>query len=301
MELKWLVAFVTLSEYLNFNKTAASMYITQPALSKYIASLEEELGVRLFIRNKREVALTDVGRAILPNARQILKHIDETTCLARSVVLPEQQSPIRIAVDQHLDYRDCTSSGLFSFVNTFRHDHPAGKFEFSYLPYKEMDTQLRSGKVDIGFSIVYASKFKSIETSGFHCIPLFKDKMAIVVPCFVREAFDSGIPIHKALGDLKLLSMNEDTEFIIERLGSLNAVGVTAQHLACSSWNEILLRANLGEGFFLLSENTAKCSSSPMHLISLEELGYDEPVFHVALWREPISSSVKRFISILST
>ena len=301
MELKWVEAFVTLSKYLNFNKAAASMYITQPALSKYIAALEEEVGGRLFIRNRRKVDLTDIGRAILPKAVQILELVNETTCFARAAVLPEQNSPIRIAVDQYLDYRDCTSNGLFSFVKTFRHNHPAAEFEFSYVSYKKMNAQLLCGAVDIGFSIVYTSKFENIEASRLCCMPLLKDKMVMVVPCFAREAFDNGIPIHEIFENLKLLSMDGDTEFIIERLKSLKTVGITAQSIACSSWNEILMRANLGEGVFLLSENTARRSVSPMQIITFEELGYDEPVFHVALWKQPASSSVDRFVSELST
>lgn len=301
MELKWLSAFVTLSEYLNFNKAAASMYITQPALSKYIAALEEELGVRLFERSKRSVALSDAGRAFLPQAIKILKMTDEAVCAAKSSAAPCLRGPIRIAVDQYLDYRDCISSGLFFSVNTFRQQYPSTKIEIFYLPFKEMDARLRSGAVDVAFSIVYANKFKNIQACGLQCLPLFQDKMVMVVPPAVRDAFDKGIPIHEALGTLKMLSMDEDTEFIIERLSSLNAVGITARRQDCSSWNEILMRANLGEGFYLLSEETAKNFASPMQYISLEELGYDEPVFHVALWKHPASPMTERFLSILST
>lgn len=301
MELKWLSAFVTLSEYLNFNKAAASMYITQPALSKYIAALEEELGVRLFDRSKRSVALSDAGRAFLPQAINILKITDEAICAAKDSAAPCVRGPLRIAVDQYLDYRDCISSGLFFFVNTYRHQHPSAKIEISYLPFKEMDARLRNGTVDIAFSIVYANKFKNIQSCGFQCLPLSQDKMVMVVPPPVREAYDRGEPIHEALGSLKLLTMDEDTEFIIERLHSLSAVGITARRQSCSSWNEILMRANLGEGFYLLSEETAKSSADPMQCISLEELGYDEPVFHVALWKTPVAPVTDLFLSILSS
>lgn len=300
MELKWLSAFVTLAEYLNFNKAAASMYITQPALSKYIAALEDELDVRLFDRSKRSVALTDAGQAFLPQAKQVLKMTDEMVLNAKTTVFPCVRGPLRLAVDQHMDYRDCVSSGLYFSLNTFRYQHPSVKVDVSYLVFEDAMERLRIGTVDIAFSIVYTGEFKSIQTGGFQCLPLFQDKMVIVVPPAVRDAFDRGTPIHEALGGLKLLCIDDDTKFVIERLSSLSAAGITAQRHTCSSWNEVLMRANLGEGFYLLSEETAKKSAEPMECISLEELGHDEQVYHVALWKNPTTPITSCFLSILS-
>lgn len=300
MELKWLSAFVTLAEYLNFNKAAASMYITQPALSKYIAALEEELDVRLFERSKRAVTLTDAGRAFLPQAMQVVKMTDEMVLNTKVSASPCVRGPLRIAVDQHLDYRDCITSGLFFSLNTFRRQHPSVKVDISYLDFENMAAQLRAGTLDVAFSIVYTSEFRSIQTSGFQCLPLFQDKMVMVVPPAVRDAFDRGIPIHEALGGLKLLCIDEDTKFVIERLSSLNAVGITARRHTCSSWNEILMRANLGEGFYLLSGETAQKAAESLSCISLEELGHDEQVYHVALWKNPASPIAGQFLSILS-
>lgn len=300
MELKWLSAFVTLAEYLNFNKAAASMYITQPALSKYIAALEEELDVRLFERSRRTVEPTNAGHTFLPQARQILDMTDALVCAAKSTAPSCTRGPLRIAVDQYLDYRDGISNGLYFSLENFRRQHPTIKVEVSSLDFRELDAKLRTGEIDVGFSIVYAGKFKSIQAGGLRCMPLFQDKMVMVVPPAVREAFERGVPIREALGELKMLSMEKDTEFIIERLSSLRTVGITAHREICSSWNEILVRANLGEGFYLLSAETAQNSAAPLRFISLEELGYDEAVFHVALWKSPAAPTAQQFLSILS-
>ena len=68
MELKQLRYFLQVAEYLNFSRAAEQLYISQPALSYQIAELERELGVELFVRDRRKVYLTPAGKALLGRA-----------------------------------------------------------------------------------------------------------------------------------------------------------------------------------------------------------------------------------------
>jgi len=72
MDLRSLARFVAVAENLHFGKAAAALSMAQPPLSRAIRSLEEELGVALFERNKKRVLLSDAGRAMLPEARAVL-------------------------------------------------------------------------------------------------------------------------------------------------------------------------------------------------------------------------------------
>lgn len=67
-----LECFVSLASTLNFAKTAEQVYLTQPAVTKEIQSLETELSAKLFVRTTRSVSLTEVGRQFLPEANSIL-------------------------------------------------------------------------------------------------------------------------------------------------------------------------------------------------------------------------------------
>ncbi|MGA9470562.1 MAG: LysR family transcriptional regulator, partial [Candidatus Macondimonas sp.] len=72
MDLNALVAFVAVASEGSFSRAAANLYLTQPAISKRIAALEQDLGAPVFDRIGRGIALTEAGRALLPRARDIL-------------------------------------------------------------------------------------------------------------------------------------------------------------------------------------------------------------------------------------
>ncbi|PRC44262.1 LysR family transcriptional regulator, partial [Mycobacterium sp. ITM-2017-0098] len=76
MTLRQLRYFAVLGEELNYRRAAEKLFITQPALSTAIKQLEHQFGVVLFHRNTREVALTDLGAAWLPQVQQVLGGVD---------------------------------------------------------------------------------------------------------------------------------------------------------------------------------------------------------------------------------
>ncbi len=76
MDFRTIEHFLKLSETLNFRKAADEIYIAQPALSRQIMALEEELGVVLFDRNKRNVALTTAGEYFKEECGRILEDFE---------------------------------------------------------------------------------------------------------------------------------------------------------------------------------------------------------------------------------
>src|SRR5262250_266122 len=87
MELRHLRYFVAVAEALNFTKASARLRVAQPALSRQMQDLEDEIGVDLLKRSPRGVTLTAEGQLFLEEAREILKRVyesvEKTRALAR--------------------------------------------------------------------------------------------------------------------------------------------------------------------------------------------------------------------------
>src|SRR5437773_9091749 len=77
MELRHLRYFVAVADALSFTKGARKLHLAQPSLTRQIKDLEEEIGVRLLDRTKREVRLTEEGKSFLADARRVLAHSAE--------------------------------------------------------------------------------------------------------------------------------------------------------------------------------------------------------------------------------
>lgn len=90
MKLTQMEYFLAAAEELNFTAAAKSLYISQPALSKQIALLEEELGAKLFLRNSRKVALTAAGKQLQQDLTHILHQLEKAKLHAAQISQTEQ-------------------------------------------------------------------------------------------------------------------------------------------------------------------------------------------------------------------
>ena len=79
MDLHSLQAFVEVARHGSFSAAAEALFVTQPAISKRVKTLEEELATPLFDRIGRKPSLTEAGRALLPRAKQLLDEAEAGT------------------------------------------------------------------------------------------------------------------------------------------------------------------------------------------------------------------------------
>jgi DNA-binding transcriptional LysR family regulator len=142
MELRQLRYFTTVARELNFTRAAARLHVAQPALSRQVKQLEDELGVPLLVRNHRGVTLTPRGQTFLAEAESILEQSDRAMRRARVV---EQQ---RLNVGYVW--------GLFHSVvpqalQKFRAFEPGVAVSLFDMSAVEQGRALADGRIDAGF------------------------------------------------------------------------------------------------------------------------------------------------------
>ena len=145
MELRTLRYFVTLAEELHFGRAARRLAMTQPPLSLAILKLEEEIGVALFARTRRHVALTHAGSVFLEQARSVLARAGEAVQLAQAAHRGEIG---RLAIGY-------MSASIFTLLpavlREFAARHPGVRLDLRELTLPQQIAALRAGDIHAGF------------------------------------------------------------------------------------------------------------------------------------------------------
>jgi len=145
MELRQLRYFVAVAETGNISRAAQKMFLTQPALSRQIKALEDEIGQCLLERQAHSIRLTPVGEALLREARELLHRADE---MVERVRAAGQSVRLRVG------YAPSLASGLLSgAVANFSQKHPNARVELFDLSTKEMLTGLENRTLDVALTV----------------------------------------------------------------------------------------------------------------------------------------------------
>jgi len=117
MEIAQLQAFLAVAEQRSFSAAAGALFITQPAVSKRIHSLETQLGHQLFDRLGKQVALAPAGHTLLPHARRVLAEV--ANCEAELSTLDERiAGPLTLGTSHHIGLRHLPPL-LRHYINTY--------------------------------------------------------------------------------------------------------------------------------------------------------------------------------------
>lgn len=172
MEFHQLRYFIAAAEDLSVSKAAARLHVSQPALSRQIAVLEEELGVPLFDRIRKRIHLTEAGRFFLPRARQLI--CDAETGLQQ---VREQFGKARRTL--RLGFLSLFLDDLVApAVREFRQRHPRTQVSLYELPPRAQLDRLRARELDAAI----LGNIEDRDRSEFAIQRLASYTMAAVLP-----------------------------------------------------------------------------------------------------------------------
>lgn len=144
MDLRLLESFVVVAEELNVGRAAVRLHLTQPSLSRQIASLERELGVELFARVKKRFVLTAAGESFLTDARALLKQADLAVRDAQRVHRGEL-GRLRLRFVQ-----SATFEALPRLLGAFREAQPDVVLDLETMTTIHQTKALLDGRIDVG-------------------------------------------------------------------------------------------------------------------------------------------------------
>lgn len=143
MELTQLTYFCAVAGVGGFRKACANLRVSQPALSQQIKRLEAELGVELFDRGNRPIALTDAGALFYERAQQLLADVELTVSEVREFS-GEFRGKVVLGAMQYL-----TFLALPEVIAAFRQAHPLVEFQLKMGNTGKLQQMLQSGEVDL--------------------------------------------------------------------------------------------------------------------------------------------------------
>ena len=148
MELKQILCFVMVAEELNFTSAAQKLYLSQPGLSRHIQNLERELGVVLFDRDNKSVALTPEGLQFLSTARELL-HASRDMLYTAKCLREGMQGKLKIG------YQGSARHVLPPLLRNFRKNHPEILITLEQRGAEQLLQQVQDGALDlaVAFSV----------------------------------------------------------------------------------------------------------------------------------------------------
>ncbi|MBL4781867.1 MAG: LysR family transcriptional regulator [Porticoccaceae bacterium] len=170
MDTQLLEAFIAVVESGSFSHAAERVHLTQPAVSKRIAQLEQQLDCRLFDRIARNVSLTEAGTALLPRARNILLSVEETRQSIRDLS-GTVAGNLRLAISHHIGLHR-----LPPVLKDFTTRHPKVRVDIDFMESETAYEAVRQGRFEIAVITLAPEQHPSLQA-----FPLWRDHLQLVV------------------------------------------------------------------------------------------------------------------------
>lgn len=197
MDTQSLQAFLAVADCASFSLAAEQLYLTQPAVSKRIATLEDQIGARLFDRIGRRVSLTEAGRVLLPRAREILVMVDDSR-RALTNLSGNVGGSLTMATSHHIGLHR-----LPPILKAYTQAHPEVRMDMRFLDSEQAYQGVLDGELEIAVVTL-----APVPDPQLTVVPIWIDRLRFVcgndhpladheaLPLSALSAFDAVLPGH---------------------------------------------------------------------------------------------------------
>jgi DNA-binding transcriptional LysR family regulator len=275
MELRHLRYFVAVAEAENVSRAALKLHVSQPAVSRQIRDLEEELGFALFERGAQSVRLTEAGRALLAEGRGVLDRLEEAVRVARAAATGG-------GAEVEIGYAPSPTVRILPpALRAFRAESPGVRVKLRDLSTEEMLAGIREGRLQIAFLV----RPTRAMLRGLTFAELARDPLCVAVaPAHPFARLRSVTPAQVAREPLLALTRKDYPEYH-ECLDSIFAglprrPRIAEEH---DSGPSLVAAIEAGSGVAVAPESLA-CTAGPrLKLVRLSPA--PEPLVIGAVWR----------------
>jgi len=239
MEMHQIRYFLAVCETLNFTRAAERCNVTQPALTRAIQKLEEELGGLLFRRERHLTHLTDLGRLMRPQLEQVWQQTETAKTTAKSF-LKLEDAPLNLGVM-------CTIGPMrgIGFVTDFWHHHQGIEITLREGVPQRLGELLREGELDLGV----LAQWEPFD-ERFNVQPLYRERFVVAFPPGHRFALQNGVRMADVNGESSLMRINCEFKDYLRAIREEQ--GVEQHHVYRSEredWIQTMFMAGLGIAF----------------------------------------------------
>jgi DNA-binding transcriptional LysR family regulator len=276
MELRHLRYFVAVAEELHFSRAAERLYVAQPAVSEQVRKLEDELGVRLFDRTQRRVALTAAGAVLLEEARRVLHQVEVAQVAARSA---GDRAAERLRVG-HLP--DLLPRGVTRAMRVLGAGTQCVQFRLETGPAVRLIDALRAERLD---AVVVGLP---APTSGLRVTRAGHQRAVLALPAEHPQAEAGAVSLQR-LAPTRLVMLPADTNpafhsALVSMCRDADISPVLAE-VAEPRVEHVLMAVASGSGMALLPESAAETHIAPgVRFVALADT---EPAFECAVVTRP--------------
>ena len=293
MDLRQLRYFIAVAETLNFSRASESLFLSQSALSRQISDLEDELGLRLFDRDNRNVTLTEAGRLLLGEAREILLRTEKIRPLLHDVS-GKQEETLFIGIDARTDDDPTIHRILAEQVCQFRKEKPGLRTLFFRREQMELRAEILKGTLSCG---IFLHSEPKMDTPLESCL-LTEDEMVLVTH-EGTPASDSEALTMLTDKNASLVLVEKDVVMMNQILTILDAIGGAPQIRFAENRTAMLLNVESGDGSMILPRSVVRRINNP----NLRQIPFPTgraKVYLLAAWKQGCAESVQRLMQAVS-
>lgn len=282
-------AFLTIAETLNFTKASEHLHTTQPNLSRMIANIEQEVGVKLLDRNKRDVKLTPAGEVFSAEVKKSLEQYKNAITRAHEV-----DAGIRGTLDVAF-LGTALSWVLPGMVHRFRERFPDIRLNLLDYTYSNLVDAIREHKSDIAL----APEREIERIPGLERRFLFSDDMCLIVSSLHPLAGRNSVELSE-VRDEPFIMMDpkisiRDYEMVSD-MCTENGFEPNVAYKA-NTLNNLMLMVECNEGVSVLASHMTHYSSENVHFLRIK--GYESYFRVTCAWRENVNPCIASFLEVL--